>query len=74
MERMHIVVAIVLVLSALKKFEDIFAQRRENVVAGRSNIRDCSCHSGTTGRQASLSPSAQQPGSALQSRFVTGGL
>jgi hypothetical protein len=74
MERIHIIVAIVLVLSALKKFEDILAQYRESAEAGRSNMEDCSCNSGTTRRQAPLSPSEQRPGSALRSRFMAEGL
>ena len=74
MERIRIIIAIVLVLSALKKFEDVLAQYRENVEASRFNIKDCSLILGTTRRQAPLSPSGQRPGSALRSRFMAEGL
>jgi len=74
MERIRIIIAIVLVLSALKKFEDVLAQYRENVEASRFNIKDCSLILGTTRRQASPSPSEQRPGSALRSRFMAEGL
>jgi hypothetical protein len=74
MERMRIIIAILLVLSALKKFEDIAAQYRENVKAGRFNIEDRSCILRSTRRQATLSPSAQGLDSALRSEFMAGGL
>jgi hypothetical protein len=74
MERMRIIIAIVLILSALKKLEDIAAQYSEDVEAGRFNIEACSCILGATRRQDPLSPSVQGPNSSLRSRFMAWGL
>jgi len=74
MGRMRIITAIVLILSALKEFEDIAAQYSEDVEAGRFNIEACSCILGATRRQAPLSPSVQGPDSSLRNRFMAGGL
>jgi len=56
MERIRIIIAIVLILSALKRFEDMAAQYSENVEVGRFKIEDCTCIPGTTRRQGPLSP------------------